>query len=124
MAQEKSLHLVEFCKESGYFPTVLASPTKCRTENELEKDEVLDFTQHCLGGKVILKKKKRPPFYSEYKGHQLYLKKQEKLRNKYEVRNNLLAEYGEIRSFLTDKYPECRPYKRPKKTEEEEEVNS
>jgi len=34
-----------------------------------------------------------------------------------------LAEYGEIRSFLTDKYPECRPVQKnsfKKPTEEED----
>ncbi|RZB38741.1 28S ribosomal protein S5, mitochondrial [Asbolus verrucosus] len=120
IAEEKSLHLVEFCKENGYFPTVLASPTKCKTEEEIKKDEILDFTQYCFDGRVILKKKKYPPFYANYRSYYIYLKKQEKLRNKQQVKMDLIAEYGEIRSFLTEKYPECRPSRRPKKEEQEE----
>ncbi|KAJ3636733.1 hypothetical protein MTP99_000248 [Tenebrio molitor] len=124
IAAEKSLHLVEFKKENGYFPTVLASPPKCKTEDEIKKDEILDFTQYCFDGRVILNKKKYPPFYTQHKSYQIYLKKQEKLRNKQELKLNLISEYGEIKSFLTQKYPECRPQVRPKKEEAEEESNA
>lgn len=120
IAEEKGLHLVEFNKESGYFPRVLASPVKCRTEEEIKKDEILDWSQFCYDGKVILRKKKWPPFYTKMRSYEIYLKKQEKLRNKEQVKLNLIAEYGEIRSFLTDKYPECRPWVRPKKEEAED----
>ncbi|KAJ8977474.1 hypothetical protein NQ317_001756 [Molorchus minor] len=37
----------------------------------------------------------------------------------FDVRNYLIAEYGEIRSFLADKYPECKQYRLPKNEEEE-----
>lgn len=49
------------------------------------------------------------------------MKKQEKMRNQDKVRNQLIANYGEIRSFLTDKHPECKPYKKPPKEATEEE---
>ncbi|GLH01531.1 28S ribosomal protein S5, mitochondrial [Gryllus bimaculatus] len=75
LAEEKKLHLVEFRKENGNYPEVVASPTKCRSPEEIPAEEVLDYTQ---------------------------------------VRLHLMSEYGEIRSFLTDKYPECKPfYKSP-----------
>ncbi|XP_044264182.1 28S ribosomal protein S5, mitochondrial [Tribolium madens] len=120
IAEEKKLHLVEFTKENGGFPTVLASPAQCRKEDQLGKDEILDFTQYCFDGRVILKKKKYPPFYTKLKSYEIYLKKQEKLRNKEKVKLDLITQYGEIRSFLTEKYPECRPFRRAKKEEEQE----
>lgn len=120
IAEEKQLHLVEFSKENGYFPNVLASPAKCRTADEIPKDENLDFSQYCYDGRVVLKKKKIPPFYANYKSYELYLRKQEYTRNKYDMKINLIAEYGEIRSFYTDQYPECRSYKKPPKEPEEE----
>jgi len=119
IAEEKRLHLVELCKENGYFPNVLASPTECRKTKDLKHDEVLDFTQYCLDGRVILKRKTFPPFYTKHKSWELYLKKQEKIRNHDKVRIHMKAEYGELKSFLTDKYPEARPHKKPPKEQEE-----
>ncbi|KAK5648596.1 hypothetical protein RI129_003488 [Pyrocoelia pectoralis] len=124
IAEEKKLHLVEFTKENEYFPTVLASPAECRKTADLKHDEVLDFTQYCLDGRVILQRKKFPPFYTKYKSWEIYLKKQEKIRNHDKIRIQLKAEYGELRTFLTDKYPECRPTvkgTKKKKSEEDEE---
>lgn len=63
-----------------------------------------------------------PPFYSTYYGYQLYLKKREKLRNQDIAKQNLMVEYGELRSFLADKYPECKKYYRPKPDKPEEEA--
>lgn len=45
MAESKGLHLVEFRKEFGDFPKVVASPTKCRTEEDIRHDEIMDYTQ-------------------------------------------------------------------------------
>lgn len=122
IAEEKQLHLVEMRKENNYFPTVLASPTKCRTAEEVDKSEVLDWTQYCFDGKVIYQRKKYPPFYSTYYSYKIHLKKKEKQRSQQDVKLHLLARYGEIRSFLTDQYPECRPAKFCKKKEEESET--
>lgn len=121
IAEEKQLHLVEIRKDNNYFPTVLASPTKVRKSEEVDKSEVLDWTQYCFDGKVIYKKKKYPPFYSTYYSYKIHLKKKEKERLQDHVKLQLLARYGEIRSFLTDKYPECRPHKGPKKNQEQTE---
>ncbi|CAG9860384.1 unnamed protein product [Phyllotreta striolata] len=120
IAEEKKLHLVELCKENNYFPNVIASPKECRKPEEIPKDEVMDYKQYCFDGRVVLHKKKMPPFYSTYKSYQIYLKKQEKLKNQFKVKTNLIAEYGEIRSFMADKYPECTQYRREKKSEENE----
>lgn len=120
IADEKKLHLVEFKKENDFFPTVIASPTvECRKLKEIPKDETLDFTQYCLDNRIILQRKKFPPFYTKFRSWEIYLKKQEYIRNKPMVRQNMLAEYGELRSFLTEKYPECRPFKKEKEETQE-----
>lgn len=45
LAEEKKLHVVEFRKENDYFPTVVASPPTCRTQEEIKPNEVMDYTQ-------------------------------------------------------------------------------
>jgi len=45
MANEKGLHLVELKTEREDFPKVIASPPKCRTANEIQPNEILDFSQ-------------------------------------------------------------------------------
>ncbi|XP_066139934.1 small ribosomal subunit protein uS5m [Euwallacea fornicatus] len=122
IAEEKGLHLVQICKENNYFPKVIASPTQCRKSEEIPKDEILDFNQYCFGGNVVLKKRKYPPFYTKLRDHYKYVWNQEKMRNLPELKKNLIAEYGEIRSFLTEKYPECKPSKYVKQKESEEGV--
>jgi hypothetical protein len=32
-------------EEQGNLPVVVASPTNCRTKEQIEPDEILDFTQ-------------------------------------------------------------------------------
>ncbi|EAT44883.1 AAEL003801-PA [Aedes aegypti] len=108
IAESKGLHVVEFRPENGNFPKVVASPTACRTEEELESNEILDYTQFCMDGKIQLKRKKFPPFYTKYRSYDIYMKKREYLRNQDKVRLRLLAESGEVRSYLTEKYPECK----------------
>jgi small subunit ribosomal protein S5 len=111
IAESKGLHLVELKKENGNFPKVIASPTKCRTEEDIKRDEIMDYTQFVMDGKIVLKKKKFPQFFTKHRSYDIYLRKQEKMRNHDKVRKSMLAEHGELRSFLTDKYPECRPFK-------------
>ncbi|KAI4467878.1 ribosomal s subunit [Holotrichia oblita] len=120
IAEEKKLHLVELTKETSNFPNVLASPTKCRETKDVSNDEILNFTQYALGGRVVYRKRREAPFFTKLKSWEMYLKKQEKLRGQKQVRINMLAEYGELRSFLTEKYPECRPAKKPPKEQQEE----
>ncbi|XP_059473715.1 small ribosomal subunit protein uS5m [Neocloeon triangulifer] len=120
MAEEKGLHLVEFKKEQGYFPKVIASPTKCRSKAELKPDELLDYSQYVMDGRVVLKKKKYPKFYVNTPGWQIHLKKYLWRRNHDDVRLRMVTEQGEIRSFLTDKYPEAKPQVWVKKRQEEQ----
>ncbi|XP_015171965.1 PREDICTED: 28S ribosomal protein S5, mitochondrial [Polistes dominula] len=108
MADEKKLHLVEFRKENDDFPVVVASPAKVRTSDQIQPNEILDFNQYLMNGKIVLKKKKPPPFFTKLDSWAVRLKKIEPLRNKKDVRIRLLAEYGDVRSFLADKYPEAR----------------
>ncbi|KAL4717931.1 hypothetical protein ACJJTC_001349 [Scirpophaga incertulas] len=106
LAEEKKLHLVEYRAENEYYPKVIASPKEVRTKEEIPKDETLDFIQYVMNDKVILKKKKFPRFYETMPHYQIYLKKYEKYRNHEKIRLNLKTEYGEVKSFLTERYPE------------------
>lgn len=106
LAEEKKLHLVEYRAENEYYPKVVASPKEVRTKEEIKHDETLDFVQYVMNDKVILKKKKWPRFYETMPHYRIYLKKYEKFRNHEKIRQNLKVEYGEVKSFLTDKYPE------------------
>lgn len=111
LAEEKKLHLVEIRKENDDFPFVVASPSVVRKPEEIKHDEVLDFDQYIMNNRVVLKRKKFPPFYTKHKSWETYLIKQEYLRNQDKVKIRLLANHGELRSFLTDKHPEARPPK-------------
>ncbi|XP_063628069.1 small ribosomal subunit protein uS5m [Cydia splendana] len=106
LAEEKKLHLVEYRQENEYYPKVIASPSEVRTKEEIRKDETLDFNQYVMNDKVILRKKKFPRFYETMPHYEIFLKKYEKFRNHEKIRKNLKVEYGEVKSFLTDKYPE------------------
>lgn len=108
------------CPENFYYPTVLASPKQIRSDSDVKSEEVLDFTQYCLDERVILKRKKFPPFFTKHRSWEIYLKKQEYLRNQDKVRRHMFAEYGEVRSFYTDEYPECRAMKLISKRKKEE----
>ncbi|XP_055377763.1 28S ribosomal protein S5, mitochondrial [Condylostylus longicornis] len=120
IAEEKGLHLVEFRSENRGLPRVVASPSVCRKKEDIQTGEVMDFTQYVLGDKIVLKKKKYPPFFSESAGYKIHLRKKEYRRNQDKVRLEMLVNYGELRSFLTDKYPECRPFKKQDAVKEAE----
>ncbi|KAG7297835.1 hypothetical protein JYU34_018578 [Plutella xylostella] len=106
LAEEKKLHLVEFKAENENFPKVIASPSTVRTKEEIGKDETLDFTQYVMNDRLILMKKKYPRFYEKMPHYKIFLRKYEKYRNHAKIRQDLKVEYGEVKSFLTDKYPE------------------
>lgn len=110
LAEEKGLCVVESRKDRHYLPVVRAEPGQCRTAEDLKHNEVLDFTQHCLNGRVILRKGKLPPFYTKLESYKKFLKRHEKRRSHDVIKHQCYVRYGELRSFLTDKYPECVPY--------------
>ncbi|XP_047537274.1 28S ribosomal protein S5, mitochondrial [Vanessa atalanta] len=111
LAEEKKLHLVEFRAENEHYPIVVASPSVVRTKEEIPKDETLDFNQYIMNDRVIFRRKKFPRFYETMPHYEIFLKKYEKFRNHEKIRLNLKVEYGEIKSFLTDKYPEPKEEK-------------
>lgn len=123
LAEEKGLHLVEIREENASFPRVIASPTVCRSSGDIPSDEIRDLTQYALGGKVVLRKKKWPPFYTNLPFWETVVKKMEKVRNHDKMRLEMMSEYGEVRSFLTDKYPECKPIRFSKLDKNAEEEN-
>ncbi|XP_037073158.1 LOW QUALITY PROTEIN: 28S ribosomal protein S5, mitochondrial-like [Pollicipes pollicipes] len=110
LADEKRLHLVELRPEADNYPRVVASPSdgRARTREEIPPDEQLDFQLHIFEGKVPLKMPPKLPFYMKLPGYQKHLKKVQHQRNHDQVRVALTAEHGEVRSFLAERYPECR----------------
>nr|WAM65126.1 ribosomal protein RIB [Endoclita signifer] len=107
LAEEKKLHLVEIRSEYENFPKLIASPsTKVREANEILKDETLDFKRYVMNDRVVLRRKKFPQFYMTMPHYEIYLKKLEKRRNHEKIRLQLIADRGELKSFLHDKYPE------------------
>lgn len=108
LANEKGMYVVEFAKDQKFFPRIVGTPAKCRSDVEIPKNELLDFNQYVLNGKVVLRKKKHPPFFAGYKSYQIYLRRAEKRRSHDPIKFDALVRYGELRSFLTDKYPEAK----------------
>ncbi|CAK9822614.1 28S ribosomal protein S5, mitochondrial [Anthophora retusa] len=111
MANEKQLHLVEMRKENNYFPTVLASPPVVRDRSEIPPNENLDFNLYVMNGKVPHKRKKPALFYTKLPSWKVYMRKEEHRRGQKDVLIRLRAEYGDICSFLAEKYPEARASK-------------
>ncbi|CAH0395789.1 unnamed protein product [Bemisia tabaci] len=108
LSDEVKLHLVEFRKENDYCPRIVASPTEGCDESKSEKD-IPDYDNYIWEGRVVLRRKKFPPFFANTQGYNQYLRVQERKRGMDAVKRTLRNEYGEIRSFLAEKYPECRP---------------
>jgi len=120
LADEKQLHLVELRAENEDYPVVVASPSKVRKPHEVPSNEILDFTRYLMDGKIRLRKKKPVPFYTRLPSYQVHLKKRERLRHFDDSRLRILAEHGELRSFLTEKYPEARVIFNKKNKEDNE----
>jgi len=119
LADEKRLHVVEFKSENGNYPVVLASPAQVRKPKEVPSNEPLDFTQYIMGNRVVLKKKKLPPFFTKLPSYKNRLVKLERTRNSDETGIQLLAKYGKVHSFLTEKYPEAQLLYKRKSREDE-----
>ncbi|XP_073973918.1 mitochondrial ribosomal protein S5 [Rhodnius prolixus] len=84
LAKETGRNVVEFRTENDNFPSILASPP---TKNPTK--EVQEFKQYVLDGRVILQRKKFPPFYTKLPGWQTHLKKTLRFRNHENVRITL-----------------------------------
>lgn len=108
LADDKQLFVVEFDEKRALFPRIVGIPSKCRTEDEIPKEENLDFKQHILNGKVVLKRIRNPNPWANTPGFEKHLKRTEKFRAWPEQKLHLRTRYGELRSFLTEKYPEAR----------------
>lgn len=118
LADEKKLHLVEFRRETDYYPRVVASPTNgVRTLAEVSTDEELDLNLVVSGGRLAKEQGKRVPWYirQNTRGWQVHLAKVDPYRNAYNTRLHLIAKYGKLCSFLN---PEG--HIRRKKEEQEE----
>nr|CAG4643205.1 EOG090X0689 [Ilyocryptus agilis] len=115
IAEETKLNVVELREEMDNFPRVLAKPSETKTRKSIND---MDINLHLNDGQVAFTKKRNPPFYTKMPGWQNHLAKTERFRNRNNVRTNLMVEYGEVRSFLADRYPECRQSEFNRKKEE------
>eukprot|EP00096_Caligus_rogercresseyi_P002751 TRINITY_DN1502_c0_g4_i1.p1 TRINITY_DN1502_c0_g4~~TRINITY_DN1502_c0_g4_i1.p1 ORF type:complete len:438 (+),score=96.29 TRINITY_DN1502_c0_g4_i1:102-1415(+) len=109
LANEKNLHLVEFREENGNFPKVVATPqgSKVRTKDEILPNEILDFEIISFEGHLPYYRPTPPPFYTRLPGWETHLKRNEPYTRLKEQMIQMFVDHGEIRSHLTDKYPEC-----------------
>ncbi|XKL68608.1 hypothetical protein PGB90_006377 [Kerria lacca] len=105
LATETHLHVVEMNKSNDYFPKVLASPNDPVESSE----ETPDFNLYVFDDQVFHWKKKWPPTYTLGKRWPIELRKRENIRSHFDTKIQLLAEYNELKSFLTDRYHECKP---------------
>lgn len=112
LAEEKGLYLIETRKDHLYYPKILGAPKKCRTDSELRPNEVVDLRQYCYQGRVLATKRKPPNPWRNTKGWEIHEKKEEKKRSHETIKRQMYFEHGELRSFYTEKYPECVPFRR------------
>lgn len=104
MADDMGLHLVEFRKENGYFPSVKASPSdgKVRTVGEISPDEVVDFHMYLNEGRIIERRVKEYSLdWMRTMGYVKHLLQYHSiLKNRQNTRVYLKAKYGQLDSFL------------------------
>nr|CAG4642510.1 EOG090X0689 [Evadne anonyx] len=117
IAEESQLNVVELRKECEDFPCIIAKPSQVKSTKTTNQS---DFSLFLMEGKVPSQKKKYPLFFKKLPSWQVHLSKTVRFRNHNQVRTNLVSEYGEVRSFLADKYPECRKIKYVKQKAEED----
>nr|CAG4634784.1 EOG090X0689 [Alona affinis] len=116
IAEETKLNVVEFRKERDNYPQVMAKPTEVKSVKTVND---MDLNLFLNDGKVASKKRKVAPFYERLPSWENHLIKTERFRNRDQVRTRLMAQYGEVRSFLADRYPECRQSEFGKKKTED-----
>merc|ERR1719334_2535665 len=111
LADEMRLHLVEFREENDFFPLVVASPQNgtVRTEEELEPNEILDFQQIVHDGNLPRIIEDKPPFYTRLPVWEISERKRKPVKHHREQRIEMLVRHGEVRSHLTERFPECVP---------------
>lgn len=109
LANEKRLHLVEMRAEMGNFPVVVASPEDgvVRNEEEIGKDEILDFEAVSFDGNYA---RIRQPFQGLRTRWPIKIRREAHIASHAADRQRLLLEEGEIKSFLSDIYPECKAF--------------
>jgi len=117
VAEETQLNVVEIRKERDDYPRIIAKPSKVKSTKTTNQN---DFNLFIMDGKVPTEKKKLPLFYMKTPSWQVHLSKTVRFRNHNQVRVNLVSEYGEVRSFLADEFPECRRTKFVKTRAEED----
>lgn len=94
LAERKRLHVVEFSKERGYMPRVVASPklNTVRTEEEIGEHEILDVEELYGEGRFPWAKPHPRPFYEALPSWERKLWLEYPFRNHDQRIKNLVAE--------------------------------
>uniref|UniRef100_A0A146KTA7 Small ribosomal subunit protein uS5m n=1 Tax=Lygus hesperus TaxID=30085 RepID=A0A146KTA7_LYGHE len=87
LAEETGYHLVEFRSDTGNVPKVVASPVNAKSDAK----NIPTYDEYVMGNRVVLKKKKYPPFYVKHDpiGYMKHLKKTLRYRNMEDVKIKL-----------------------------------
>ncbi len=102
MADEKGLHVIQFTQDRDNYRVVRASPSsRCRADEEIGSDQILDFHMYLHDAKVRAQTIKKPAFYTRLTQWQTYLKNWHYYRTRDQLRVNLIAKYGAFDSFVT-----------------------
>ncbi|KAL6978014.1 28S ribosomal protein S5, mitochondrial [Sarracenia purpurea var. burkii] len=110
LSEETGMHVVEMSPYNNYFPKLLSSPN----DPVYSAEETPNFNLYVYDNKVYHFKKKWPPCWTRDRRYPIMVRKAENIRSHFDTKIMLRAEYdGEIRSFLTEQYPECRPFLPP-----------
>jgi len=125
LADEKRLHLVEIKPENDYYPRLLASPSDgtVRTREEIDHNEILDFEMISFEGHLPTPRKASKNPWEGTKGWDLHLRRGFAYRAHPRQRLQMRVENGEgvgaVRSYLSEKYPECREIEKKQKIKED-----
>ncbi|XP_065212111.1 small ribosomal subunit protein uS5m [Planococcus citri] len=110
LSEETGMHVVEMSPYHDYFPKVLSSPK----DPVYSAEEIPNFNLYVYDNKVFHFKKKYPPFWHKDVRYPIIVRKAENKRSHFDTKIMLRAEYdNELRSFLTDEHPECKPFLPP-----------
>jgi len=107
IAESKQLYLVEQREENYNFPLVVATPSRCRTEDEISYGENLDFSHIGFGDQIPLRRKVYQPFYTRHRSWGNHLLKTEWRRNHDTLTHYLNKDYGGVKSHYAKTYPEA-----------------
>jgi len=119
IADEVGLNIVEVDPARHNFPKIIAAPEKSVERKTFEHESMCNFSLYTMNDKIVFRQPKFQLFYTKTIGWQNHLNKEEKRRNQDDVRRRLKIKYGQVQSFLAEKYPEAVAFRRFKRKPEQ-----